>query len=151
MRLQPEKPVQLPVLSRQKNGILGYVLFLLLFMVILWTGAMMEGISWILYLYLLFSTILAAHHWLNLFAVMEDGILCGRGFIPWDRIRSYFFETIDIHHRFYGFSKEVNDKYELNIQTKFSTIHCIIANEGLKRQIEEVLKEKIKKHRRIAK
>lgn len=144
MRLHPEKPIQFPAYSSQKKGIKWYILILLLFSVIFVIGVVMEGITGIFYLYFLFTFMFTASQVLNIFAVMEGGILCGKGFIPWHRIRSFSFKVIDINHRFYGFAKEVNGRYELNIETKFSTVRCIVANEQVKEQMESILEEKIK-------
>lgn len=141
IRIHPEKVIQFPTYPGQKKGMRWYIVFLIFIMIVLVIGAIVQGITWLLYLYLTFMIFYGANHFLNLFAIMQDGILSGKGFTPWHRIKSYQIKMIDINHRYYGFSKDVNHRYELSIKTKMTTIRCMITNEFVKKRVVAYLEK----------
>ena len=129
IRKYPQKPNKEPTYTGQKNGIIIYSLMFL-------------------YVFLMFSFIMFFHHEpfitiyllemlpfifsrdiFRLFAVVDDGILCGTRFLSWKNIKSYKLVKIDVNHKFYGHNKEVNDQYELKIKTKFFSHYCIITSQ----------------------
>jgi len=56
---------------------------------------------------------------LNVFAIQAEGILDRGRFVRWKRIKEYRFIPIDLSHKFYGYTNEVNDGYELLILRGF--------------------------------
>ncbi|WP_243458240.1 DUF5673 domain-containing protein [Sporosarcina sp. Te-1] len=138
VRRQPKKPIALPVISHQKTGLLinAFIILLLLFLVISKTLGYFN--EWTYFSLLLPALINYNQTW-NLFAIMEDGVLCGGRFVSWKRIQSYQFEPIDKDHRYYGYASEVNNSYELEIKTKLSSIACIVTSEAAKDKISGIL------------
>lgn len=141
IRKEPHRKLKAPNYSSQKNGIIFYFLLLLYIIalfIFLWNFRQDMVISaYLLILYpLLFSGNL-----LNLFAFTNDGVIASARFVPWKRIKSYEFKRIDVNHKYYGHSKEVNDKFELRIKTRFWTYNCIVINEEMKEKIHELLEK----------
>ncbi len=143
IRKVPQKTVKPPTYSGQKTGILFNILLLLYItgmLILIWQVQFAD--SFMLYFLILLLPVLRLSDFLNLFAVTEAGVLCGARFASWKSIRSYTFVPIDINHRYYGHSKEVNDKHELRIKTRLGTLSCIITNEELKAKLEKLLNAK---------
>lgn len=82
----------------------------------------------------------------NHFAFQKDGIVCGYRFVPWKRVQSYQFIPIDQNHRYYGYSPELNEGYELLIHTKFSEVSCLVTTESVKQKLILLLEEQLKIH-----
>ncbi|MFD1851520.1 hypothetical protein [Oceanobacillus bengalensis] len=78
---------------------------------------------------------------LNIFAVVEGGIIFGARFVPWRKIKSFEFVRIDVKHNYYGFTSEVNDQYELKVKTSFRTLSSIITSEEIKGRISNIVEE----------
>jgi len=49
---------------------------------------------------------------------------------------------IDIKHKYYGFSKEANDGYELKIKTNGFPISCVVTSIEMKEKLTSVLRER---------
>lgn len=79
---------------------------------------------------------------LNLFAIVDDGILSGNRFISWNKIKDVQFIPIDMNHRFYGFNKEVNNGYELKVKGRFRSTSCVVMSDEMKDKLTEIISEK---------
>lgn len=144
IRKYPDKKIEPSTYKAQKIGIIFYI-FLLLFMLGMFSVCVFvqEFNNWSILLFILlpFSH---SHDLFNMFAVIEDGILAGSRFIPWEKVTSTQFKRIDINHKYYGHSKEVNDKgYELIIKKRLTNISCIVISKDMKEKLTEILDERI--------
>lgn len=142
IRKHPEKPIDFPIYSRQKKGIIIYSVVLLFVSVLFLLGVFLKLFDWTLYLWL-FLPVANSYNLLNLFAVLEDGLLSGRRFIACKHIKSFQFVTIDINHRYYGFSKEANEGYELKVKTSGFSVSCIVTSIEMKEKLINVLNEQV--------
>lgn len=142
IRKHPDKLVDFPTYSKQKVGIIIYSTMLLFVIVMFLLGAFFQLFGWSLYL-LLFLPIANSYNLLNLFAVVEDGLLSGNRFIPWKKIKSFHFVPIDINHKYYGFSKEANNGYELRIQTRGLPISCVVTSIEMKKKLTSFLSKHV--------
>ncbi|MFS0689989.1 hypothetical protein AB1K89_12220 [Sporosarcina sp. 179-K 8C2 HS] len=138
IRTQPQKVVNWPVISHQKSGLFVMGLTLLSLLILLVFKFLDSTIQITYYIIPLFALFNFNQAW-NLFAIVEDGVLCGGRFLPWKSIRSYQFEQIDTNHRFYGYSPEVNSGYELEMKTQYSTVSCIVTSEAVKEKLTGIL------------
>lgn len=102
----------------------------------------MNDFQWSYYLLVLLP-FAHTHNLLNMFAISNQGILKGSRFIPWRKIKSYSFASIDYNSNFYGFSKEVNQGYELTIKTNYRTFKCMVTTDEMKERMNHILKQKI--------
>ncbi|MGD6943179.1 hypothetical protein ACQCT6_14265 [Cytobacillus gottheilii] len=141
IRKNPQTPVEFPSFSKHKTGLIIYALLLVYLSVMVWMGVFYWDLEWALYL-CIFLPLIHTNNLLNLFAVLNDGLLCGTRFIPWKNIKSFRFVEINQNHRFYGYGKEVNSGYELKIQTKFLPVSCIVTSERMKDKLTEIMVEK---------
>ncbi len=145
IRTNPQKGVNLPTFSKQKLGIIVYSILLLFLIGLYITSVFLKDLDVSFYLLVLFPLSVSynthSYSLLNLFAIDDDGILNGARFVPWKRMKSFRFERIDVNHRYYGYSKEVNDGYELIVETKFSKISCIVTTDDSKEKLGKILCE----------
>lgn len=137
IRRQPNRALDLPVLSHQKRGVRGLGLLLLLFLFLGVVDAYYGAAEWYHYALLLPASLGSNQAW-NLFAIVEDGVLCGGRFVPWKRIQSYRFEELHMNHPAY-YSPEVGCAYELKIKTKLSAVTCIVTSEAAKEKVAGLL------------
>ncbi len=142
LRKYPEKAVELPTFSKQKSGIILYSFILVFVLVMFILGLFIKGFDWFFFL-LVFLPFTHSDNLLNMFAVVEGGLLSGNRFIPWGKIKSFQFVTITMDHRFYGFDKEVNAGYELVIKTSFFSSSCVVTSEEMKEKLTVVLSEHV--------
>lgn len=142
IRKYPQKTVDLPTYSKQRVGIIIYFLMLFYLIVMFIIGASNKNIDWPFYL-LLFIPLTQSYNLLNLFAIVDDGLLSGSRFVTWKKIKSFHFAPIDAYHKFYGHSKEVNAGYELKIRTKYSSISCIVTSNDMKKKLTNILSEHV--------
>ena len=144
IRKIPERPVDLPTYSKQKVGIIIYS-FMLLFVYILFiVGAVvLKEFNWSFYL-LLFLPFSHSQNVFNMFAVVDDGLLSGSRLIVWKKIKSFQFIPIGINHKYYGYSKEVNEGYELKIEGKIFSESCIVTSPEMKEKLTRILSEHAK-------
>ncbi|MGP4108114.1 hypothetical protein [Virgibacillus sp. L01] len=140
IRKYPQKVVNFPIYSKQKIGIIVYSLNLVFVIVMFFLGLFLNGVNWSFYP-LMTILLIYSYSFLNLFAVIGDGVLCGSRFVAWKKVKSFQFIPIDLNHRYYGASKEVNDKYELRIKTKFRFINCIVTTGEMKEKLNMILSE----------
>ncbi|MCG7344908.1 hypothetical protein MHZ92_12240 [Sporosarcina sp. ACRSL] len=138
IRTQPQKAVNKPLLSHQKIGLLmmGLTLLFLLIVVIF---ILLDSTIQTSYFIIPLLTLLNFNQFWNLFAIVEDGVLCGGRFVQWKSIQSFQFEPIDTNHRFYGYAPEVNSGHELKIKTKFTEVSCIVTSEAVKEKLTGLL------------
>ena len=138
IRRQPKAPIALPRIAHQKLGfyINGIVILILLFLLI---AKMLGYFSEWTYFSILFPMLINYNQTWNVFAIMDNGVLCGGRFIPWKRIQFYEFKPIDNDHRYYGYVPEVNGGYELEIKTKFTSVNCIVTSEAAKDKLSGIL------------
>lgn len=142
IRKYPQKAVDVPTYSKQKVGIIIYSSLLLFMVIVLFVGIVLKKLDWSFFL-ILFLPFSYSHDLLNLFAVVDDGILLGSRFIAWRKIKSYQFIPIDLNHRYYGYSKEVNNGYELRMKLKGRSINCIVTSDEIKEKVNNVLSEHV--------
>lgn len=140
IRIYPQKSVVEPTLSNHKVGIIVYFLMLIYLLSMLIIGTVNKNIDWSFYL-LLFLPIIYSHNLLNVFAIVDGGLLSGSRFVNWKTIKSFEFIPITANHKYYGYSKEVNNGYELKIKTKIFPISCIVTAEETKEKLTNILSE----------
>lgn len=143
VRKHPEKTVDAPTYSKQKVGIIIYSIMLIFAVIVYFLGVYFEIFNLSLYIFLLLP-FTYSFDILNLFAVTKDGILNGVRFISWDKINSLDFIPIDINHKYYGFSNEANNGYELKMRTLGLSISCVITSEKMKEKLTKLFNEHIK-------
>jgi len=142
IRKHPEKPVDFPIYSSQKRGIIIYFSVLVFVSIMFVLGVSLQLLDWPFYLLLLLP-VANSYNLLNLFAVLEDGLLSGRRFIAWKNLKSYQFISIDIDHRYYGFTKEANVGYELKIKTSGFSVSCVVTSIEMKEKLIHVFNEQL--------
>eukprot|EP00130_Batrachochytrium_dendrobatidis_P008613 XP_006683488.1 hypothetical protein BATDEDRAFT_93249 [Batrachochytrium dendrobatidis JAM81] len=140
IRKFPQKIVNAPTFSKQKGGIITYALILVYVITMFVLGQYFLEFYWTLYL-LLMLPMLQFSNLLNMFAITDEGVICGARFIAWGKIKSFEFVLIEVNHRFYGHSLEVNNQHELEIKTRFETLRCIITSEEMKEKLRTILYE----------
>jgi len=143
IRKIPGKAVDLPTYSKQKIGIIIYSFMLLFVIAVFLFEILTHNFGWSFYL-LFFLPLSYSYNLLNLFAIVEGGLLSGSRFIAWDKIKSFHFIPIDINHKYYGYSKEVNGGYELKVKAKLSSTSCIVTSDEMKERLSNVLSEYVK-------
>jgi hypothetical protein len=142
IRKSPQKQVDFPTYSSQKWGIIIYSSMLLVVLVLYYMGTLINKFDWSFYL-LLFLPLANSRNLFNLFGVLEDGILSGSNFIAWKRIKSFQFVPIDTSHKYYGYSKDVNNGYELIIKGKIFSESCIVTSNEMKLKLTKILNENV--------
>lgn len=140
IRKYPQKTVHEPTYSQNKAGIIVYFLILTYLIVMLLIVAANKNMDWSFYL-LLFLPLIYSHNLLNVFAIVEGGVLSGSRFVAWKTMKSFDFIPIDTNHKFYGYTQEVNNGYELKIKTKGFPISCFITSEETKEKLNKILSE----------
>ncbi|MFD1708179.1 hypothetical protein ACFSCZ_15775 [Siminovitchia sediminis] len=138
IRRHPEKPVEVPTYSKQKAGIILSVIMLIFVAGMFIAGVFVQPFNWSFYL-LVFLPLTYSHDLLNMFAIIPDGLLCGSRFISWKDIKSYEFVPIDRNHKYYGYSRAVNDGYELKLKTRGFPVSCMITTDEMKENLADVL------------
>ena len=142
IRKHPQKTVDLPLYSKQKLGIIMYGAMLLFVIVMFIVGVFINNLDWQFYL-LLFLPLTYSHDLFNLFAFSKDGVLSGSRFVPWKRVKSFQFIPIDVKHKLYGYSTEVNNGYELIIKTKGFSVRGIVTTNEMKEKLTNILNEHV--------
>ncbi|MGN7387908.1 hypothetical protein [Sporosarcina sp. SAFN-015] len=147
IRVQPKKTIERPIISQQKSALtwLGFNLSIFL---ILAVYKLLDTTINLPYDFVFIWALIYFNHIWNLFAVVEDGVLCQGKFVSWKNIHSYHFEEIDQNHRFYGDSPEVNSGYELWIMTKYSEVSCVVTSEVVKEKLAGILDAHLKADKR---
>ena len=143
IRKIPGKIIDFPTYSKQKVAIIIYSFMLLFVIAIFVFGILSHNFGWSFYL-LFFLPLSYSYNLLNLFAIVEGGLLSGSRFIPWNKIKSFHFVPIDINHKYYGYTKEVNGGYELKVKAKLFSTSCIITSAEMKEKLSNVLTEHAK-------
>ena len=138
IRVHVEKDVNAPTYASQKMGIIIYTCLLLLILVLFILAVSFKILVTPLYVFI-FLPFMNFGNVINLFAVTDEGILVGNRFIAWEHIKSHKFVTIDVNHKFYGYSKEVDEKYELKIQTKGFPAYCIVTTNEMKEKLNNIM------------
>jgi hypothetical protein len=142
IRNYPLKHVDFPTYSKQKWGILLYTLVLLFVCTMYVVGILIKQFDWTFYL-LLFLPLSHSTNLLNIFVVLEDGILSGNRFISWKRIKSFQVVPIDKNHKYYGYEKEVNHTYELILKGTLLSVSVIVTSEELVEKLSKIIHEHI--------
>ncbi len=140
IRRHPQKTVDLPIYSEQKLGIVTYGAMLVLVIVLFIVGVFINHLDWQFYL-LMFLPLTYSHDLFNMFAFSKEGVLSGSRFVPWKSVKSFQFIPIDLNHKLYGYSKEVNNAYELIIKTKGFPVRGIVTSDEIKEKFTEILTE----------
>ncbi|MBN6888698.1 hypothetical protein ACUXCC_003660 [Cytobacillus horneckiae] len=144
IRIYPQKSVNFPSYQEQKWSIISYGM-ILLFVVSMYVVGVVTGLfNWSFYL-LLFLPLSYSYSLLNMFFIVEDGIVGGSRFLPWRKIKSFDFVPIDINHRYYGHSKEVNGGYELKLKSGLHSISLIVTSSSLKEKISVIFNKYVSK------
>lgn len=144
IRKHPDKLIYHPTFSRQKRGIIFYsclLLFIVTMFFLLFFFREEDSINWLLNVMFLLP-LTYSDDILNLFAIVDDGILSGNRFISWNKIKDVQFIPIDMNHRFYGFNKEVNNGYELKVKGRFRSTSCVVMSDEMKDKLTEIISEK---------
>ncbi|MDQ0971556.1 hypothetical protein QFZ31_001434 [Neobacillus niacini] len=140
IRKYPQKAVVELAYSKHKVGIIVYFFMHIYLVVMLIIGGVNKNMDWSFYL-LLFLPLIYSHNLLNVFAIVEGGVMSGSRFAAWKTMKSFDFIPINANHKFYGYSKEVNNGYELIIKTKVFPVSCIITSEETKEKLTKILSE----------
>lgn len=143
VRKFPQKASDSPVISKNKLGLTMYAVMLVFLIAMFIFGKYNMKFSWT-YLYLLFIPLINAKDLLNVFAVYDDGFISGSRFVPWKSLKYFHFKKIDLNHKYYGFSSEVNEGCELILKTKMSSHSLVVTEEEMKEKLVRVLEEKAK-------
>jgi hypothetical protein len=139
IRKEPQKTVKPPTYTSQKAGIIFYVLVLIFIIgMFILNWKFRHDVVSMLY-FLIMIPVIHMSYFLNLFAVTNDGVLCGARFASWKNIKSFEFVRIDVNHNYYGFSREINNQYELRIKTRFNTLSCIVTTKEMKEKLGDLL------------
>jgi hypothetical protein len=107
IRKYPRKVADAPTFSKQKVGIIIYLIVLVFVITMYLIGTFQVELDWSLFL-LLFIPLINAYNLFNLFAVVEDGLLSGNRFIHWKKLKSFRFVPINFNHKYYGYADEIN-------------------------------------------
>lgn len=142
IRTHPEKAVDFPTYSKQKVGIIIYSFMLLFVSILFFLEVFLNVVGWQIY-WLIFLPMAYSFNLLNMFVVVNDGLLCGSRFVAWDKIKSFHFVPMDINNKYYGHSKEVNEGFELRIKTKGFPISCFVTSEEMKEKLTEIFSEHV--------
>ncbi|MBB6447963.1 hypothetical protein [Bacillus benzoevorans] len=142
IRKYPLKPLDFPANPKRKTGIIIYSFVLLVITAFFIIGKITKSVDWTFYPLLLLPLI-NGENLLNIFSVQEDGILDGGRFVRWSRMSKYQFIPIDLNHKFYGYTDEVNAGYELKIKTKGSSVSCIVTSNEMREKLDLLLSEHI--------
>ncbi len=137
IRLEPLRTIDYPEITYHKKRLVIYGCLL----VLIWSAffyALFTEELFPIYLFIIPFT-LFSYQVLNTFAIKEEGLMIGTQFIPWQKIKYYQFVRIDVNHKFYGHTKEVNDSYELKVKLGFTSASCIITLDETKDQIATFL------------
>ncbi|WP_071396544.1 hypothetical protein [Bacillus tuaregi] len=138
LRIFPQKPVASPSYAKQKWGIIIYS-FMLLFVLTMFIIGF--DLNWS-YQILLFLPLINSRNSFNLFALVEDGILCGDRFIAWKQMKSFQVVPIEPNHKYYGYEKDVNEGYEIRIKTRGRSISCIVTTSDMNEKLTGIIAEK---------
>ena len=139
MRAQPKKALDLPVVASLRKGIYGLGLLFLIFIIMviydLYDG---EVVGWN-HLALFTVPLMIFNPAWNLFAIVEDGVICEGRFVPWNSIRSYQIEEVHSNHPVY--TPGVNKAYVLKIhrKKKYFIISCFITSDAVKAKVIRLL------------
>ena len=142
LRKHPGETVTVPEFTKQKTGIIIYSLILFFVIGMLFLEMVTHTFGWAIYL-LIFLPISHSYNLLNLVAVVKDGLLIGNQFIAWSKIKSFYFVRIDINHKYYGHSKEVNEAFQLKVKTKFISASCIITSSEMKDRLDKIVSDQV--------
>ncbi|KON85743.1 hypothetical protein AF332_02110 [Sporosarcina globispora] len=143
VRKFPQKSADAPVISKNKLGLTMYAVMLVFLIAMFIFGKYNMKFSWT-YLYLLFIPLINARDLLNVFAVYDDGFICGSKFVPWKKLKSFHFKKIDLNHKYYGYSQEVNEGYELILKTKMGSHSFIVTEDEMKERLAGMFEKHIK-------
>lgn len=137
IRIFPQKVIDSPTYSKQKWGIILYSFILLFVITMFFIGF---DLNWS-YQLLLLLPLINSQNSFNVFAVIEDGILCGNRYIPWEKIKSFHVVSIDQNHKYYGYAYEVNGGYEFIIKAKGHSCSVIMTSNEMKDKLTSMIKE----------
>lgn len=142
IRKYSQKPLDFPADLKHKTGIMIYSFVLLFVIAVFIFGKITESVDWTLYPLLLLPLV-NGENIQNIFVIQEGGILDSGRFISWNKVKKYQFIPIDLNHKFYGYSSEVNNGFELKIQTKGFPISCIVTSNEMKDKLDSLLAEHV--------
>ncbi|ENH96073.1 hypothetical protein J416_12749 [Gracilibacillus halophilus YIM-C55.5] len=143
LQLQMDRKINAPIYRQQKLGII-LISFIFLFALALFLWIIFNGDNLFAAAYSLFLVISTGlTNLINQFAIQRDGILSGTTFIPWDKVKSFEFIPIDVNHKYFGFSKEVNHQYELKIKATCRSVSCIVLTQEMREKLREELNQHI--------
>lgn len=125
----------------QKGNLMTYTFILTLIIALYGLGIAFSNDRWSFNFMLLL--LMNSSNLLNGFAIVEDGLLSGGRFIPWRKIREFKFVPIDLNHKYYGYSQEVNQGYELKIKGRWITETCIVTTEEMKVKLTNILSDHV--------
>ncbi|MCS0674447.1 hypothetical protein [Cytobacillus firmus] len=143
VRKFPQKSADAPVISKNKLGLTMYAVMLAFLIAMFIFGKYNMKFSWT-YLYLLFIPLINAKDLLNVFAVYDDGFISGSKFVPWKKLQSFHFKKIDLNHKYYGYSQEVNEGYELILKTKMGSHSLVVTEKEMKERLACIFEEQVK-------
>lgn len=143
VRKFPQKTSDSPVISKNKLGLTMYAVMLVFLSAMFIFGKYIMEFSWN-YLYLMFIPLMNAKDLLNVFAVYDDGFISGSRFVPWKKLKSFHFKKIDLNHKYYGYSQEVNEGYELILKTKMASHSLAVTEEEMKERLVHIFEERMK-------
>lgn len=126
----------------QKGNLMTYTFILTLIIALYGLGIAFSNDRWS-FNFMLLLLLINSSNLLNGFAIVEDGLLSGGRFIPWRKIREFKFVPIDLNHKYYGYSQEVNQGYELKIKGRWITETCIVTTEEMKVKLTNILSDHV--------
>lgn len=147
VRKYPQKPLDFPSNPKHKTSIIVYSFVLIIIIAVFIFGKITESVDWTLYPLLLLPLI-NGDNLQNIFIIQDEGILDGGRFIRWTKVKTYQFTPIDLNHKFFGYSPEVNNGFELMIKTKGFPISCIVTTNEMKEKLDSLLTEHVQQPQR---
>ncbi|OEH92556.1 hypothetical protein [Bacillus solimangrovi] len=130
-----------PKFEKQKLNLV--IMGVIIIIVIIISVFILTGYSFNFYsiILLLLVPFLYMERFMNLFAFTKEGLWSGDRLIRWEKIIEFQLIRINMNHKYYGYSKNINDKYELKIKIgKLRKLSYIITSDETKDHITEILK-----------
>ncbi|WLR51293.1 hypothetical protein LC040_19485 [Bacillus tianshenii] len=128
-----------PNLKAQKGNIIIWGLIILILTVVAFFIMISEKVDIFAFL-LLLVPLANTPRLISLFAISDEGVICGERFLKWNRVKSFQFIPITPNHKYYGYSRQTNEGYELKLSARvFFPISYIVTSEETKERLSDVL------------
>ncbi|MFS0688950.1 hypothetical protein AB1K89_06885 [Sporosarcina sp. 179-K 8C2 HS] len=135
IRAQPKRALDLPVAASLLRGICGLGLFFLIFIItVIYDLYDSEVIKWNTYAMFIVPLLFFNPAW-NLFAIVDDGVICEGRFVPWHSIRSYEIEEVHSNHPVYTPGVSIAYVLKIHGKRKYFIVSCFITSDAVKEKV----------------